>query len=504
MRDRTAHDVIIGIGIALGIAIISVWLQAGFSLHGARWLTALRHTPALWALDGCAVLLGAQVALSRLRVRAERNRQEQISEERSKQLKVMISQSKQLEETNAKLEESKAMLEETNTQLEGTNTKLEEMDAKLEQASTQQAERFNELKAEVATRQATLEDEVRHLTEQAFRTLSGQVEVNTRQLTAVNLALQHHRAEIQQLRQVLRTQQPALDYSQLARLTPEELAAIHAEDDYLDDHFDTAYESAAAVSDTQETEEFPTPDIRHSNQATGNREQGTGNPESTIDNRQSTIDDVRYSTPFLGISDTQEREAFPPAEESAVLDTQWDAAEALAQIPTGINTRPTIDTPPDIEAQPTIEEIGSAPERSAPSDWQPEIEAQPEVSSEAEPPAAPAEIQHATMPVPSFFQITLNAPSTIIVEPPALAIKPGYMTPQAEHAAGLEISVEPIEQSPAESSAPQPTPQNLQITEPEREQARNGISKGIKPDEPEPVEESTEPTPPQDGWRRRL
>jgi hypothetical protein len=176
MKRRTTLYVFLSALFALFMIACATALRTGYSSNPATWLLAHKVSPLLWLLDFCVVytlILMARLIASEKYVTHQASALRRLQEEHHAQLEQMIAQSEELEKRNHDYEQQIVALEEAS-----------------------------------AARQEAFETEARRLTEQAFRALQGQVEAHTRQLEAVTMAMQYHRAEIKQIRHSLGAVQP--------------------------------------------------------------------------------------------------------------------------------------------------------------------------------------------------------------------------------------------------------------------------------------------------------
>ncbi len=133
------------------------------------WLRGQRHDPLLWLVDFCAVYT----------------------------LLLLVSAVNSRDRADLREQEVAKLQEENDTQWQAINAQADE----IERERVAMLNKVAEMEAKQGIEQMARVDETRYLTEQAFRAVQGQMEAQGRQLEAVNLALQHHRAEISQLRQ---------------------------------------------------------------------------------------------------------------------------------------------------------------------------------------------------------------------------------------------------------------------------------------------------------------
>src|SRR5262249_32977504 len=151
------------VGLLVALALIggATAVQTGNSGNINTWLEAHKHTPLLWMVDGCALVIFIGIGLFGAAFASFQEHVQQLSEEHSEQLNKLIERTEELSQLNADY-----------------------------------SERITGLEAEGEDREQAFEAEVHRLTEQAFHALQGQVEANARQLDAVNLAMQYQRAEL--------------------------------------------------------------------------------------------------------------------------------------------------------------------------------------------------------------------------------------------------------------------------------------------------------------------
>lgn len=187
-------------------------IESNNSREPMAWLAAQQHVELLWIVDAFALLtllpvFGFITVQNRLARKSE-----EISEGRAAhqdQLEKMLYSAEHMDRFNAEQSEQIIILEQTVTDLKAQVTTMH---------------------LEAQARQQLLQTETYHLAEKAYAALSGQVEANTRQMEAVNLAMQYQRAEIKQLRQGFRAVQRPHEILDIARLTPSELIALEADE----------------------------------------------------------------------------------------------------------------------------------------------------------------------------------------------------------------------------------------------------------------------------------
>lgn len=179
MKNRAALHLGLSAIIALMLIVCATAFQTNYSTLPNDWLQAQRQ-PILWLVDFAAlytlILMGALSRTQRYAFRAAEEMQT-LRLEHQNQLESVISQAADLEEKNVEQEE-----------------RIEELE--------------NDMAESHALATQAVSNATNLMTEAGFRTLQAQIEAQARQLEAVNLALQYHRAELSQLRHGLRSLSP--------------------------------------------------------------------------------------------------------------------------------------------------------------------------------------------------------------------------------------------------------------------------------------------------------
>ena len=211
MKPSTILRLIISVVVAVAFVLGATFAEASNSLNPTALWWAQRQLPLLWMVDGFALLallpvFGSAILQTRLARKSEEIAQLRNGHET--QMEDMIQHSEEVERIN--IQQSKS---------------LEALEATVEALSV----RLNAMDADNKAHQANMEAEARRLAVDAFTALAGEVQANTRQMEAVSLAMQYQRAEIQQLRQNVRATQRPQEISEIARLTPYELAALEGD-----------------------------------------------------------------------------------------------------------------------------------------------------------------------------------------------------------------------------------------------------------------------------------
>jgi hypothetical protein len=289
MKQRTAIHMFLSLAVAVMLIICGTAFQTHYSANPQEWLNAHRQTPLLWLVDFTALYtLVLMATLARARRRLYRQAEEMyvLREEHHNQLGAIIARASEVDEINA-----------------------------------QQAERLEQVEAEAQSRQESFEAEARRMVEQMFRALQGEVEAHTRQLDAVNLALQYQRAELSELRHHLRAQNPALEIPASARLSPAEVAAIT---DGLPTLVTQERVPAALPTHPQNVVADPTP-ASETMEAVAVVESPASAPSMAVSSEEPNTDSSSPDTPLPPRSNTpQERDSLTE-NEAAVFDPTANA-----------------------------------------------------------------------------------------------------------------------------------------------------------------------------------
>ncbi len=211
MKPGTILRIIISVVVAVAFVLGATFAEASNSLNPTALWWAQRQLPLLWLIDSFALLALLPVFGSAILQTRLAHKSEEITQLRSQhetQMEDVVQHSEEVERIN--IQQSKS---------------LEALEATVEALSA----RLNAMETDNRAHQANMEAEARRLAVDAFTTLAGEVQANTRQMEAVSLAMQYQRAEIQQLRQNVRATQRPLEISEVARLTPYELAALEGD-----------------------------------------------------------------------------------------------------------------------------------------------------------------------------------------------------------------------------------------------------------------------------------
>jgi len=204
MKARLILTCFWGILLALGIEFCSLLVFPGSDY--SRWFAARSTTPTLVLIDVCAVLTLLETAFL-VQVQKQSGRlQVEFSGARTQhaeQIGMLVQRSTELEQQNMEVSE----------RLEGL--KLEQEKSRIEDKQDRKHQ------AEETRFALEARDEI-------IGRLEKQMEAHAKQMEAVNLALQYHRAELTQLRQSVRAMQhfePA-NRSNVPRLTSAEYEAV--------------------------------------------------------------------------------------------------------------------------------------------------------------------------------------------------------------------------------------------------------------------------------------
>jgi len=169
MKKRTLLFLLLGLVVAVVLIAAATALETGNSSNLQVWLRAHAHTPLLWMLDGCSVIIFLGIGLLGVAFNGFQEQARQESDDYAQQLDQLLERTEELAKLN-----------------------------------DEYARRIADLEEAGEARQESFQSEARRLTEQAFHALSGQVDANARQLDAVNMAMQYQRAELKELRANLR------------------------------------------------------------------------------------------------------------------------------------------------------------------------------------------------------------------------------------------------------------------------------------------------------------
>ena len=204
MKARLILTYFWGIFLALVIEFCSLMFFPGSD--PARWFAARSTSPALALIDVCAALLLAATVLLVQVQKQSGKLQTDFSGARTQhaeQIGRLVQRSTEMEQHNTQLSEA----------LEGLKMEQE--------TSRTQDTHEREQRAEETRFSLEARDEI-------IGRLEKQMEAHAKQLEAVNLALQYHRAELTQLRQGVRGLQhlEPVNRSPVARLTSAEYEAI--------------------------------------------------------------------------------------------------------------------------------------------------------------------------------------------------------------------------------------------------------------------------------------
>ncbi|MCS6775182.1 MAG: hypothetical protein RMJ43_13450 [Chloroherpetonaceae bacterium] len=195
MKQRNAIQLVLSFAVAVMLIVCGTAFETRYSADPEVWLQAHRRSPMLWLIDFTALY----TLVLMLTIAGARRRLYRLAEE----LHVLRN--------------------EHHNQLASTVARAAEMDALIEQ----QAERIEQLEQEARTRQEAFEAEAQRLVAQLFQSLQEQVAAHSRQLEAVNMALQYQRAEISELRHQVRGVLTGSSVSPAAHLSAAEMSALN-------------------------------------------------------------------------------------------------------------------------------------------------------------------------------------------------------------------------------------------------------------------------------------
>lgn len=196
MKQRNAIQLILSFAVAVMLIVCGTAFETRYSADPEVWLQAHRRSPMLWLIDFTALY----TLILMLTIAGARRRLYRLAEE----LHVLRN--------------------EHHNQLASTIARATEMDALIEQ----QVERIEQLEREAQARQETFEAEAQRLVAQLFQSLQEQVAAHSRQLEAVNMALQYQRAEISELRHQVRGVLSGSGVPPSAHLSAAEVSALNS------------------------------------------------------------------------------------------------------------------------------------------------------------------------------------------------------------------------------------------------------------------------------------
>ena len=190
LKSRNFGLFLVWLTASLGLVVLGT-LLVGPAQKPVNWIHVQRDTPLLWLYDGLILILIGLVLTLRSQDQFHKGQMLSLREENRKQMEGLLAHTDELESRCRTYQDQIAGLD-----------------------------------AAAQIRDRELEAQARRLTETAFQALQGHMEANGRQLEAVNLALQYHRAEITQLRHGLNSVHSISEPDRIARLTPAEIDAI--------------------------------------------------------------------------------------------------------------------------------------------------------------------------------------------------------------------------------------------------------------------------------------
>jgi hypothetical protein len=187
MKLRIALSFVVALLLAAALVLFASNLQAGTGANIGQMVSAQRHTPLLWVVDGCAVALVAgscRVALLLAQFQAFVQHQ---AAQHHDQLNDMIERTTELEHVN-----------------DAYSDRIERLEAELASQFRDLSDQVATLEAAADARHKVFETETRRISDHAFRLFQSQLARNTGQLEAVHRALQLQRDELRRLRQEMR------------------------------------------------------------------------------------------------------------------------------------------------------------------------------------------------------------------------------------------------------------------------------------------------------------
>jgi hypothetical protein len=212
MKSRALLPLFVSLLLIAAFVIGATIIESSYNLNLVAWMWAQRQLPMLWVVDTFAILALVPVFKSAAAQKHQAGKSEEMAQMQDAhldQIEQMLHNAVKSEQDNARQAEQISVLQQT----------VKELSAKLES-----------MKTDAVIRHQALEEEALRIAAQAFSALMDRVEANARQMEAVNLAVQYQRAEIKQLRQGVRILQHKQESTEIARLTPAEIAAIAGEE----------------------------------------------------------------------------------------------------------------------------------------------------------------------------------------------------------------------------------------------------------------------------------
>jgi hypothetical protein len=184
MNNRTVLYLVVGFLAASILIVFASNLQAGSGSSLMEMLNAQRRTPLLWVVDACALgLLGAvgwyAVLLNQFQKVTSHQAQQHIE-----QLDDMIERANELERVN-----------------DDYSDRIERLEAELHRQTRDLTDQIATLEAASDARRGMIEAETHHLPGTSLDSFLTSLDANTRQVEAMNMAVQFQRGEIRKLRQ---------------------------------------------------------------------------------------------------------------------------------------------------------------------------------------------------------------------------------------------------------------------------------------------------------------
>lgn len=209
MKPRTALHVLVGTLVAVALIFFASNLQAGSGSSLAQMAYAQRRTPTLWIVDACAVAFLACVWWIAVLIDHFQTFVDHQSRQHYEQLDDMIERTTQLEQVN-----------------DSYCDRIERLEAELARQFRDLVDQISTLEAAADARRRVFEMETRRISEHAYRLFEAQLQRNTSQVEAVQIALQFQRSELRRLRQDIRQLRLNADPQQIALPDSTELPAI--------------------------------------------------------------------------------------------------------------------------------------------------------------------------------------------------------------------------------------------------------------------------------------
>lgn len=237
MKQRIIISIVVSV-LLIGLSILGATILASNgSMNPNVWLDAQRQQRLLWVIDGLggiALLVAIGSSLSKAKLMRAQQDFNNTRAEYQKQLERMLQGSAMMDSVHADQADQLAELEQASillrSRLDGLDTEMRSHVTGLE---TEVLSRVAWLEAKAHANQEAVTKMTTQLADTAFAPMREQIDLITRQMDAVILAMQYQRAEIKQLRQNLRMIQASQQAAGIGELSSAEQDTLN--DDTLSD-----------------------------------------------------------------------------------------------------------------------------------------------------------------------------------------------------------------------------------------------------------------------------